>query len=124
MAAPQPPIERAYGVTIIKNNIPILLDIDDGNYDAWRELFLIHCQSFDVAGHLDGTLLPDNADDQPWKKRDGLVKLWLYGTLSKDLFKSTFKAGGTSREVWIRLENFFRNNKEARAIQLDHKLRN
>lgn len=53
----------------------------------------------------------------------GLVKLWLYGTLSKDLFKNIFKIGGTSREIWTRLENFFRNNKEARAIQLDHKLR-
>ncbi|XP_013617952.1 PREDICTED: uncharacterized protein LOC106324546 [Brassica oleracea var. oleracea] len=120
MAAPAVPHECAYGVTNIKHYIPFLLDIDDGNYDAWKELFLTHCQSFDVSGHLDGTLL--SADDA-WKKRDGLVKLWLYGTLSKDLFKSTFKAGGTSRKIWLRLENFFRNNKEARAIQLDHKLR-
>lgn len=73
--------------------------------------------------HLDGTLLPANDNDDAWKKRDVLVKLWLYGTLTKDLFKSTFKTGGTSREIWIRLENFFRNNKEAWPIQLDHKLR-
>ena len=72
---------------------------------------------------MDGTLLPADDNDAAWKKRDGLVKLWLYGTLSKDLFKSTFKTGGTSREIWTRLENFFRDNKEARAIQLDHKLR-
>lgn len=43
--------------------------------------------------------------------------------MSKDLFKGTFKHGGTSRKISIRLENFFRNNKEARAIQLDHKFR-
>ncbi|XP_048623593.1 uncharacterized protein LOC106355068 [Brassica napus] len=86
-------------------------------------LFLTHCQSFDVAGHLDGTLLPTDDNDQQWSKRDGLVKLWLYGTLSKNLFKSTFKTGGTSREIWTRIENFFRDNKEARAIQLDHDLR-
>ena len=122
MAAASAQIERAYGVTNIKHYIPFLLDIDDDNYDAWREFFLTHCQSFDVLGHLDGTLLPADGDIG-WTKRDSLVKLWLYGTLSKDLFKSTFKPGGTSREIWIRLENFFRNNKEARAIQLDHKLR-
>lgn len=112
MAAPAIPVERAYGVTNIKHYIPFLLDIDDGNYDAWKELFLTHCQSFDVVGHLDGTLLPADDADAAWKKRDGLVKLWLYGTLAKDLFKSTFKPGGTSREIWLRLENFFRNNKE------------
>ena len=124
MAAAPAQLERAYGVTNIKHHIPIILDIDDGNYDAWRELFLTHCESFDASGHLDGTLLPTDDADVAWKKRDGLVKLWLYGTLSKDLFKSTFKTGGTSREIWLRLENFFRNNREARAIQLDHKLRN
>jgi len=116
-------LERAYGVNNIKNHIPIILDIDDHNYDAWRELFLTHCQSFDVAGHLDGTLLPTDDNDQQWSKRDGLVKLWLYGTLSKNLFKSTFKSGGTSREIWTRIENFLRDNKEARAIQLENELR-
>lgn len=96
------PHERAYGVTNIKSHIPFLLDIDDGNYDAWRELFMTHCQSFDVSGHLDGTLVPVDDNDVAWRKKDGLVKLWLYGTLSKNLFCSTFKTGGTSREIWIR----------------------
>ena len=116
-------MERPYGVTNIKSHIPLILDIDDHNYDAWRELFLTHCQIFDVAGHLDGTTLPADDNDDLWKKRDGIVKLWLYGTLSKDLFKSTFKTGGTSREIWVRIENFFRNNKEPRAIQLENSLR-
>ncbi|XP_013680167.1 uncharacterized protein LOC106384802 [Brassica napus] len=124
MAAAPAPLERAYGVTNIKNHIPVILDIDDGNYNAWRELILTHCQSFDISGHLDGTLLPTDDNDTAKMKRGGLVKLWLYGTLLKELFKSTFKNGGTSREIWIRLQNFFRNNKEARAIQLAHKLRN
>ena len=123
MAAVQAFLDPAYGVTNIKSHIPILLDINDHNYDAWRELFLLHCQSFDVSGHLDGTLLPENDNDAAWQKKDGLVKLWLYGTLSKNLFRSTFQTGGTSREAWIRIENFFRNNKEARAVQLDNKLR-
>ena len=57
-------LERPYGVTNIKSHIPLILYIDDHNYDAWRELFLTHCQSFDVAGHLDGTTLPaDDNDD-------------------------------------------------------------
>lgn len=109
-------------MTNIKQHIHIILDDGEHNYNAWKELFLTHCQSFDVSGHLDETLMPTNDNDEAWKKREGLVKLWLYGTLSKTLFKSTFKTVGTSREIWLRIENYFRNNKEARAIQLDHDL--
>ncbi|XP_013589542.1 PREDICTED: uncharacterized protein LOC106297972 [Brassica oleracea var. oleracea] len=125
MAAHPPTLlDRAYGVNNIKSHIPIILDNNDHNYDAWRELLLTHCQSFEVAGHLDGTLLPTDDNDQLWIKRDGLVKLWLYGTISKELFRSVFKTGGTSREIWTRIENYFRDNKEARDIRLDHELRN
>ncbi|EOA22976.1 hypothetical protein CARUB_v10003717mg, partial [Capsella rubella] len=123
MAAPPATYERAFGVTNIKSHISLILDLNDHNYDAWRELFLTHCLTFDVLGHLDGSLLPTGANDAAWYKRDGLVKLWLYGTLAPPLFRSSFQTGGTSRNIWIRIENQFRNNKEARAIQLDNELR-
>ncbi|KAL9831260.1 hypothetical protein AtNW77_Chr3g0198811 [Arabidopsis thaliana] len=124
MAAQLPAIERAFGVTNIKAHILLILDLNDHNYDAWRELFQTRCLTFDVLGHLDGTMLPSGDNDGSWLKRDGLVKLWIYGTLAPDLFRSSFKTGGTARDVWIRIENQFRNNKEARAIQLDNELRN
>lgn len=123
MVAAPPPKERAYGVTNIKSHIPITLDLNDHNYDAWRELFMTHCLSFDVIGHLDGTLLPNGDNDTAWLKRDGLVKLWIYCTLAQPLFRSSFKPGGFARDVWIRIENQFRNNKEARAIALNNELR-
>ena len=117
------PVERAFGVTNIKTHIPLTLYLEDHNYDAWRELLLMHCLAFDVLGHIDGTAIPANDDDTPWKKRDRLVKLWLYGTLAEPLFRSIFKTGGTARDIWLRIKNQFRNNKEARALQLDHDLR-
>ncbi|XP_033143891.1 uncharacterized protein LOC117132809 [Brassica rapa] len=82
-------VERAFGVTNIKHHIPVVLDLDVFNYDAWRELFLTHCLAFDVLGHVDGTSVPQDDDDLPWKKKDGLVKLWLYGTLAPPLFKTS-----------------------------------
>ena len=99
----------------------MILDSDDHNYDAWREHFLTHCLTFDVLGHIDGTSVPVDANDLQWTKKDGLVKLWLYGTLAHELFHSSFKTGGSARDIWV--ENQFRNNKEARAIQLDNELR-
>ncbi|XP_048633312.1 uncharacterized protein LOC125607870 [Brassica napus] len=123
MAANPHPVERTFGVTNIKTHIPLILDLEDHNYDAKRELFQTHCHAFDVLGHLDGTSTPANDDDVPWLKKDSLVKLRLYGTLVPKLFCSSFKPGGTSRDIWLRVENQFRNNKEARAIQTDNKLR-
>lgn len=116
-------IERAFGVTNIKHHIPLVLDLDVFNYDAWRELMQTHCLAFDVLPHIDGSSLPTGANDIAWLKRDGLVNLWIYGTLAPPLFISTFKTGGTAREVWLRIENQFRNNKDSRAIQLDNDLR-
>lgn len=115
--------DRIYGVTNIKSHIPVVLDLDEGNYDAWRELFLTHCLCFDVLGYIDGTTLPTDANDAAWKKRDGIVKLWLYGTLSPKLFQACFITGPTSRDIWLRIENHFRNNKDARAIRLYNELR-
>lgn len=116
-------IDLAFGVTNIKTHIPVVLDLNDHNYDAWRELFQTHCLAFDVVGHIDGTSLPQDVNDAQWHKRDGLVKLWIYGTLAPQLFKSSFETGGTARDIWTRIEAKFRNNKEARAIQLDNELR-
>jgi hypothetical protein len=105
MAAQLPSIERAFVVTNIKAHILLILDLNDHNYDAWRELFQTRCLTFDVLGHLDGTMFPSGDNDGSWLKRDGLVKLWIYGTLAPDLFRSSFKTGGTARDVWIRIEN-------------------
>ena len=115
-------IERTFGVMHIKSHIPLVLDLDVYNYDAWRKLFLTHCLTFDILGHVDGTSQPTEDDDMPWKKSDDLVKLWIYGTLAQPLFKSSFKTGGTTRDIWLQIENQFRNNKESHAIQLDNNM--
>ena len=122
-AAPPAHVDQAFGVTNIKTHIPIILDLDDHNYDAWRELFHTHCLAFDVLGNIDDTSVPTGVDDAMGHKRDGLAKLWIYGTLAEKLFRSSFKTGSTARDIWIRIENQFCNNKEGRAIQLENDLR-
>lgn len=94
-----------------------------GVTNIYHEIFHTHCLTFDVAGHIDGTSLPNGDNDLQWNKRNGLVKLWIYGTLAPQLFRSSFESGGTSRDIWVRIENKFRNNKEARSIQLGNELR-
>lgn len=123
MVAQPAAIDRAFGVNNIKTHITVILDLNDHDNDASRELFLTHFLAFNVVGHIDETLLPKGDNDGPWLKHDGLVKLWIYRTLAQPLFRSSFKPGGTTRDIWLRIENQFRNNKEARTIQLDNELR-
>lgn len=52
-------------------------------------------------------ILTADDTDVVWMKIDGLVKLWMYGTLLKKLFQSTSRTGGTLRELWVMLRISF-----------------
>lgn len=115
--------DKPFTISQIKAYIPIVLDLKKFNYDVWRELFETHCTTFSVLEHIDGTGNPTPEIAKAWKERDGLVKMWIYGTLSEPLLDDVLKAKCTARELWLSIENLFRDNKEARALQYDHELR-
>lgn len=85
--------EKPYDITNIKAFVPLTLDLDELNYDSWRELFETHCISFGVLGHVDGTSRPKSDTDLEWNKLDSLVKLWIYRTISKPLLQMILKKG-------------------------------
>ncbi|EOA14367.1 hypothetical protein CARUB_v10027552mg [Capsella rubella] len=111
MAAPA--TDRSLTLTQIKAHIPIILDMNQVNYDIWRELFEMHCHSFTCLGHLDGTSVSAGPDDTQWSQIDGTINMWIYGTISESLLKTVLKTKCTAREMWTTIENFFRDNKEA-----------
>ncbi|PWA90672.1 hypothetical protein CTI12_AA098620 [Artemisia annua] len=123
---PPPPtvnMEKPFGVTNIKSHVPLVLDLDQLNYDAWCELFTSHCHSFGVQGLLDGTFPCTCANVTEWKKLDSLVKVWIYGTISTSLLQTVLKKNVTAQNVWKSLEDLFHDNKEARAMELHEELR-
>ncbi|XP_023737572.1 uncharacterized protein LOC111885556 [Lactuca sativa] len=61
--------------------------------------------------------------DEEWFTLDSVVKTWLYGTLTQSLLNMILTKNSTSHTVWLSLENLFRDNKDARAIELDSELR-
>ncbi|CAA7028400.1 unnamed protein product [Microthlaspi erraticum] len=122
-AVPATGSDRVFGISQIKAYVPIMLDMAKLNYDTWRELFETHCLTFGVLGHLNGSSLPSSATDAPWKERDGLVKMWIFGTISDSLLDTIITKNCTAKDLWISLENLFRDNKEAWAIQYDTELR-
>ncbi|GKB95260.1 hybrid signal transduction histidine kinase M [Tanacetum coccineum] len=114
---PSKATEINFGITNIKAYIPIILDLDELNYDQWSELFTVHY------GYLTGTTTSTDPDEE-WEKRDNLVKLWIYGTISKALVKRVLKKNLKACDVWKNLKDVFHDNKDARAMQLDNDLRN
>ncbi|GJW10191.1 ribonuclease H-like domain-containing protein [Tanacetum coccineum] len=116
------PTELNFGITNIKAYIPIILDLEELNYDQWCELFTIHCKTFGVYGHLTGTMKSNGLTDEEWEKRDNLVKLWLYGTISTALVKCVLKKDLKACDIWKNLKDVLHDNKDARAMQLDTKL--
>ncbi|GJX83359.1 hybrid signal transduction histidine kinase M [Tanacetum coccineum] len=116
--------EKPYGITNIKTYIPLMLDLDELNYDSWSELFTLHCKSFGVLHLIDGTSPSTNQTNDEWGKLDSLVKLWIFGTISKPLLQRVLKKNVSTHDVWKMLKDVFHDNKSARAMQLDNDLRN
>ena len=123
---PPPPsvnMEKPFGVTNIKSHVPLVLDLDQLNYDAWCELFTSHCHSFGVHGLLDGSLTSTSDTASEWKRLDSLVKVWIYGTISTSLLQTVLKRNVTAEDVWKSLADLFHDNKEARSMELHEELR-
>ncbi|XP_010496488.1 PREDICTED: uncharacterized protein LOC104773550 [Camelina sativa] len=115
--------DKPFGISQIRAYIPIILDLEKMNYDVWRELFETHCLTFGVLEHLDGTTAATPDTEKVWKERDGLVKMWIYATIIDSLTETILKSKSTARDLWLALENQFRDNKESRALQLENELR-
>ena len=60
--------------------------------------------------------------EKKWKEHDGLVKMWIYGTISDSIIDTVLKKNATARDSWLSIESLFRDNKEAHALQLENEL--
>ncbi|PWA55352.1 hybrid signal transduction histidine kinase M [Artemisia annua] len=101
----------------------MVLDLNELNYDSWSELFTLHCKSFGLLHFLEGTSSTTDKFTEEWGKLDSLVKLWIFGTISKPLLQRVLKKNVTVETVWKSLKNIFHENKYARAMKLDNNLR-
>ncbi|XP_071687437.1 uncharacterized protein [Rutidosis leptorrhynchoides] len=84
-------------VTNIRNYIPIILEMENGQYDSWVELFTIHCRAYMDIDHIipkdTSSIASDTTSDTTpaitdstdnWDRLDAIVLTWIYGTISKD----------------------------------------
>lgn len=136
--AEKTPYHPALAVSNIKNLVPIVLEMENGQYSSWAELFKIHCRAYQVIDHIipaqsssaDGkasTQATDSSsaavsatDPALWSRLDAIVLQWIYGTISNDLLHTILMPDSTAQQAWERLQNIFQDNKHSRAVYLEN----
>nr|GEU33404.1 copia protein [Tanacetum cinerariifolium] len=79
---------------------------------------------FEVLDIIKGTYSSTTHNAKEWDKLDSLVKLWIFGTISKPLLQRVLKKNLSASDVRENLRDIFHDNKTARAMQLDNDLQN
>nr|GEV88076.1 hybrid signal transduction histidine kinase M [Tanacetum cinerariifolium] len=97
---PPPPLPSSSTNKIIPfsipNKIPIKLDLEKHNYNAWSSLSLIHLCSLGLKAHVESKTASTNPE---WEQLDDLIKMWILSSLY-----------------------LFHDNKDHRALNLDNEL--
>ncbi|XP_076915189.1 uncharacterized protein LOC143574461 [Bidens hawaiensis] len=129
--------------TLTVNNIRTLtqltLDLENGEYASWVELFTIYCTVFEVLDHIfptaDSSSSSSTADKDKqkdkdpaplasWTRLDAVVKQWIYGTISRNLLMNVIKPKATAKETWDTIAHLFQDSQASRAIALKTRFAN
>ncbi|XP_056689252.1 uncharacterized protein [Spinacia oleracea] len=112
----------------IKNAVPIVLELDKGQYSHWAELFKLHCRVHRVIDHIiapapsaagDSTTVKTEAEIAEWNRLDAAVLQWIYGTISHDLLSTIIVPDTTAMKAWESLRLIFQDNEISRAVCLE-----
>lgn len=103
----------ALTVNNIKQNIPVVLELQDAQYFTWAELFKVHARSHKVLDHIippptEKAKVPvTDEEKETWSVLDAAVLSWIYSTISNDLLLTIMEPDATAMEAWDRLRDSF-----------------
>ncbi|XP_066365067.1 uncharacterized protein [Miscanthus floridulus] len=114
---------QAVAVQNIRNLVTVVLDLNAGNFNRWRDQFLLIVGKYSLQHHVLQDLPAPGFPN--WQCMDCVVKSWILCTISDDLAATISAHNSTARDTWRVVESQFFNNRETRALLLlDAKLRN
>jgi len=112
-----PPKASTLTLLNIHNQVPVTLNMDDGNFRQWRSFFTLTFQKFGLVSHVDGTV--DAAamiDDPEWLQVDSCIAQWLYSTMSKDIWSDVYRPQNSAYTAWSAITGQFLDNSLQRAV--------
>jgi hypothetical protein len=101
----------------IKRLVPITLDMLSTSFRRWRNTFRVVLGRFDLLSHIEAN--NPRPDDAAWVQADLTVLMWIHATLAEDLMDMIMEEKQTAYSAWKQVCDFFGNNKESRAVQLE-----
>ena len=101
----------------ISSYIQFKLSIDSGNYSKWCHLFRYVLCKYRVEDHVLEKVEPLQADAM-WRNDDITIILWVYGTISDELYDTIQSPESTAFHLWQQLELFFHDNAAGRAVHI------
>jgi histone deacetylase 1/2 len=116
-AAPPPSMHH----DSITRYIDFKLEATAGNFSKWRDLFHFVLFKYDIHGHIEAECEPLHESAQ-WRSDDITIVLWIYATISDDLYDVVRSPFNTAYSLWTQLHAYF-DNQPGRAIHIGSEFR-
>ncbi|VFQ64446.1 unnamed protein product [Cuscuta campestris] len=121
--SPKPPHLAFATVSNVKLHVPVQLSLSQPNYKKWSRLFLLLVRRFNLQGYLDGSVVPISDDDDTWFQLDALLQGWILSNITDEVSDRVISSVSTASALWKVVHDLFHDNKNARAMQLEHEFR-
>lgn len=114
--AEKPKFHPTLAITNVKNLIPIMLDMESGQYHSWSALYKVQDRVHKVLDHIippsdeigkASSKTIKDVDPDLWDRLDAVVLQWIYATISTDLLHSILEPDDTAVNAWNRLADMF-----------------
>jgi hypothetical protein len=92
----------------ITSYVPFKLDLAAGNYSKWRQIMYFVLSKFDMQGHVEADTNPLE-QDAVWRHEDITIVLWIYATITDELYDMVMTPKSTAYQVWTSLHTFVRD---------------
>jgi len=106
----------------IRHHVPVILDMDEGNYGQWRLFFESTLGKFGLESHVQSTTPSDDRNGE-WRRVDSCVVNWILATVSKGVFDIVRRDRHDAFTLWHAVEGLFQDNELQRAVYLETELR-
>ncbi|GJT48850.1 hypothetical protein Tco_0975007 [Tanacetum coccineum] len=80
----------------IPNKVPIKLDLEKHNYNAWSSFFLIHLGGLELKAHVESKTASTNPE---WEQLDDLIKMWILSSLCDSLQEQVVTTSGNAKKL-------------------------
>ncbi|VFQ77021.1 unnamed protein product [Cuscuta campestris] len=110
-------------ISNVKLHVPVFLSLSQPNYKKWSRLFFLLVRRFNLQGYINGSIVPLSEDDDEWLQLDALLQGWILSTISDEVSDLVISSVSTASALWKVIHDLFHDNKNARAMQLEHEFR-